>query len=217
MEATFISKRSSANMTTASSDRSYKLIVIGVSTGGPNALLKILSGLKKVRVPIVIIQHIAGNFPEMMVESMARVTPIPVKVAKEGEPLLPNNIYLSDSNKHLQLVKIKEQTKINYYFHYSKSAPVKSCRPSVDVFFDSVAQNFEDRILAFIGTGMGNDGEDGVRSIKAMKQRNVVVCQDEASSVVYGMNRCVIEAGMADKVLPLEQISGYFNSLVGAL
>ncbi len=193
------------------------MIIIGITTGGPNALLKILSGLKKIRVPIIIVQHIAGKFPSMMVDSIARITPIPVKVAVEAEQIQPNTIYLSDSDKHLELKKKIINSSAAYVFHYSKAPPVNSCRPSVDVLFNSVADCYKEKVLAFIGTGMGNDGENGVRAIRKTQQRNLILCQDEKSSVVYGMNRCVVEAGLSDKILPLEQISGYFNSLVGAL
>ncbi len=195
----------------------YKLFAMGVSTGGPNALIEILKGLTKVRVPILIVQHISGKFAEMLVESLNRITGLHVKIAEEGEIPQPNTVYLSDSGKHMVLKKHREQLNTVYRLHYDLGEPVRSCRPSVDVLFNSLAENFEDRMLIFVGTGMGCDGLDGVKKIKELHPRTRVITQDEKTSVVYGMNKAVVEAGLSDRSMPINEIALYLNTIIGSL
>jgi two-component system chemotaxis response regulator CheB len=195
----------------------FSLVAIGVSTGGPNVLIETLKGLHKVQVPIVIVQHISGNFPEMLVESLNKVTNLQVKLAEEGDLLMPNVVYLSKSDKHMTFQKVRESFETVYRIHYDDSPPIKSCKPSVDVMFNSLAEVFTEKIFAFIGTGMGNDGVDGVKKLKELNPKSKVVTQDEESSVVYGMNKAIVDAGLSEKSIPISELAPYLNSLVGAL
>jgi two-component system, chemotaxis family, protein-glutamate methylesterase/glutaminase len=161
----------------------YSLIVIGISTGGPNTLSQIIQNLHKIKVPIVIVQHIAENFPQFLVNSLQKLTSIPISVAKEGEEPSSNHIYLSDGGKHLVLTEHQVNSKKVYQFSYQKTEPVKSCRPSIDVFFQSVASCYKEKVLMIIGTGLGDDGLDGVKALKQANQKNICICQTKASSV----------------------------------
>ncbi|BAU10336.1 protein-glutamate methylesterase CheB [Leptolyngbya sp. NIES-3755] len=178
-----------------------EIVAIGVSTGGPNALSVLLSQLPvDFPVPIVIVQHLSATFTKLLAERLTVKSPFPVREAIAGTTLLPGTIWIAPGDFHLRL----EQTPFSAKLILDQSPPQNSCRPSVDVLFESVAEVYGDRALGIILTGMGQDGLRGCRLIR--DRQGQILAQDEASSVVWGMPGYVVNAGLADAVLPLDQM-----------
>ncbi|MGG6265936.1 protein-glutamate methylesterase/protein-glutamine glutaminase [Leptolyngbya sp. AN03gr2] len=178
-----------------------EIVAIGVSTGGPNALSALLSELPiDFPVPIVIVQHLPSTFTKLLAERLTTKSPLPVHEAITGAALSPGTIWIAPGDFHLRI----EQTPFSEKLVLDQSPPQNSCRPSVDVLFESVAEVYGDRTLGIILTGMG---QDGLRGCQLIRDRNgQILAQDEASSVVWGMPGYVANAGLADAVLPLDQI-----------
>lgn len=174
------------------------LIVIGSSTGGPQALGTILGKLPaQFPVPIVIVQHVDAQFAEGLASWLSVETQLKVNVAAEGDMLLPGKVWLAGTNDHLILTR--ERT-----LSYTPNPAEMYYRPSVDVFFGSVVQHWPGKVLGVILTGMGRDGAKG---LLAMRQRGFdTVAQDEATSVVYGMPKAAMEMKAAGQILPVERI-----------
>jgi two-component system, chemotaxis family, protein-glutamate methylesterase/glutaminase len=187
-----------------------EMVAIGVSTGGPNALATLLAGLPpNFPVPIAIVQHMPPMFTKLMAERLSTRCALPVREAIAEVPLCPGTIWLAPGDFHIRV----KQTHSTVHLVTEQTPPQKSCRPSVDVLFESVAQVYGDRALGVILTGMGNDG---LRGCQLIRDRNgQILAQDEASSVVWGMPGFVVNAGLADAVLPLEQIMAEILRRVG--
>lgn len=178
-----------------------EMVAIGVSTGGPNALATLLSGLPAdFPVPIAIVQHMPPVFTRLLAERLTTKCALPVREAIAGATLCPGTIWIAPGDYHLRV----EQTALAVHLVTEQTPPQNSCRPSVDVLFESVAQVYGDRALGVILTGMG---QDGLRGCQYLRDHNgQILAQDEATSVVWGMPGFVANAGLADAVLPLEQI-----------
>ncbi len=190
----------------------YDLCVIGVSTGGPEALDQLIPQLdNNLPCPIIIVQHMPPNFTHALAEKLNSLTRLQVLEARGGETLKSGYIYIAQGGKHLVLRTALEG---GFYLAANDAPPVHHCKPSVDVLFRSVAAVFTGKVLAIVMTGMGRDGTDGVRMLKTKGCRCLV--QDEASSVVWGMPKSVYEAGLADEVLPLKQLGVRISALVFA-
>jgi two-component system chemotaxis response regulator CheB len=181
------------------------LICIGSSTGGPQALMNIFRGLNhKITIPMVIIQHMPPVFTSRMATSLSSLSEVVVKEARDADVLTPGVCYIAPGDYHL--VVQKDQTlKIN------QSEKVCYVRPSVDVFLNSVTENFRGRSLTIILTGMGYDGANGCSSLA--KRGEMVLAQDELSSIVWGMPGAVCKNGSAKYALPLEYFPQVINKL----
>jgi len=176
-----------------------QLLVIAASTGGPMALQKILSSLPAAtRFPLLLIQHMPGNFTPSFAERLNRASKIEVREAVDGDRLKPGVALLAPGGKQLEVVAGNR-------ILLRESRRGETYQPSADVALTSVAENFHGRVLAMILTGMGADGCRGAAVLKRKGSR--IWAQDEASCVVYGMPRAVVEAGLAEKVLSLESIA----------
>lgn len=186
-------------------DRRINLVSIGTSTGGPKALQEILPKLPKdFPTPIVIAQHMPPNFTKPFAERLNQLSQIIVKEAEEGEPLKNGVAYVAPGSGHMRVIRTKA---IETRIHISSTLEEDYIyKPSVDALMLSVAEFFPGRALGVILTGMGNDGLKGLIALKKTGGR--IFAQNEETSVVYGMPRAVIEAGIADKILPLEDIAG---------
>ena len=174
------------------------IIAIASSTGGPNALNKIIPELPEdYCCPIVIAQHIADGFVIGMVEWLQKISKVKVKVAEEGDILKAGHVYVSPPDRHMV---------VNYgnRISFVESKPRDIYHPSCDVLLTSVAMVYSNKAIGVILTGMGSDGVEGMLKVKEMQGQTI--SQDEESSIVFGMPRKAIEAGCVDKVLPLEQI-----------
>jgi two-component system chemotaxis response regulator CheB len=174
-----------------------RLIAIGASTGGTEAIREVLSQLPVDIPPIVIVQHMPEMFTRMFAKRLDEQCRIAVTEAKDRERLLPGRAYVAPGNWHLA-VRLNGRS---FESRVEQSAPVNRHRPSVDVLFDSVAECAGDGATAVILTGMGADGALGMRRIKSAGGHTLA--QDEASCVVFGMPRSAIELGCVDKVAPV--------------
>ncbi len=176
------------------------VIAIATSTGGPPALNCLLSGLPPdIPVPVVVVQHIAAGFVEGFANWLDSSVPHPVKLAEENELLKPGTVYIAPQDRHLGVARGGRVV-------LSDEDPIDGFRPSATHLFQSVARTFGKKSLAIILTGMGRDGLEGLRSIR--QEGGFTIAQDEESCVVFGMPGVAVEAGLADKVLPIDRIAG---------
>ena len=181
-----------------------EIVAIGISTGGPNALAQMLPRLPgDIGVPIVIVQHMPPMFTQSLANSLAAKCRLAVREAKQGEPIVPNTVFIAPGGKQMKIVAGADgKTRV---IKITDDPPENSCRPSVDYLFRSVAHHYVGRATGVIMTGMGSDGTLG---LKLMKQNGAtIIAQDEASCVVFGMPKEAAETGLADAVLPLNQIA----------
>ncbi len=179
-----------------------KLLAIGSSTGGPQALFTLVEGLgKAVNVPVVMTQHMPPTFTTILAAHIARLGGLPCAEAVDGEALQPSRIYLAPGDHHL----LVEARKDGLAARLSTEPPENFCRPSVDPMLRSAATACNGRVLVAMLTGMGQDGLAGTRSVIA--GGGTAVAQDEATSVVWGMPGAVAQAGLCHAVLPLPRIA----------
>jgi two-component system chemotaxis response regulator CheB len=177
------------------------MVAIGVSTGGPNALATLLSELPpNFPAPIAIVQHMPAMFTRLLAERLTAKCALPVREAVSGATMCPGTIWLAPGDYHLRLERVNSAVQLVV----EQTPPQNSCRPSVDILFNSVAEIYGDRALAVILTGMGQDGLRGCQQIR--HHNGQILAQDENSSVVWGMPGFVVNAGLADAVLPLDQL-----------
>ena len=197
--------------TAAAAGGRIDILAIGVSTGGPNALVAMLPELAvNFPVPVVIVQHMPPLFTRLLAE---RISAISGRRAREGEAgavLAPGDIWLAPGGFHMEVEKDPQGARLRLH----EGPPECSCRPAVDVLFRSVAKVFGNRALGVVLTGMGQDGMVGSQHIR--EAGGQILAQDEASSVVWGMPGAVSHAGLADKVLPLSEIADEINCRVQA-
>jgi two-component system chemotaxis response regulator CheB len=185
-----------------------EILAIGSSTGGPQALFKVLGGLGgKAELPILVTQHMPATFTAILAEHIAQASRIPTAEAHDGEPVVRGRIYVAPGDIHMT-VAIEDGKKI---IRLVKSAPENFCRPAVDPMLRSVAATYGARSMVLILTGMGSDGQKGSSTVVAAG--GSVVAQDEATSVVWGMPGAVAKTGLCSAVLPLPEIAPYLRRL----
>ncbi|MCT7983318.1 chemotaxis-specific protein-glutamate methyltransferase CheB [Laspinema sp. A4] len=185
--------------TVAGSFHGVKIVAIGASTGGPQALHTILSQLPaKFPVPVICVQHISEGFLKGLVDWLGSECHLPVKIAPAGERPEPGIIYFPPEQKHLELDNSGR-------FLHSIAGPVSGHRPSVTVTFNAVAKVYRRAALGILLTGMGRDGADGM--LELFKQGGITIAQNEASSVVFGMPREAIALNAAQYILPITDIA----------
>ncbi|RUQ28867.1 MAG: chemotaxis response regulator protein-glutamate methylesterase [Candidatus Competibacteraceae bacterium] len=181
-----------------------EMVLIGVSTGGPNALAGLLPALPgDLGVPVLIVQHMPPLFTQSLAENLTAKCALQVCEAAHGENLEPNTVYIAPGGRQMRLAPGDGGRKM---IQITDDPPENNCRPSVDYLFRSVANQFSGRAMAVILTGMGSDGMLGLRLLK--RHGCFVIAQDEPSCVVYGMPKAAVDAGVVDMVLPLEAIAG---------
>ncbi len=179
-----------------------KILAIGSSTGGPQALFAVVPGLgKALPVPVVLTQHMPPTFTPILADHIARLGGMPCAEAKDGEPLLDGRIYLAPGDRHLLI----EGEAGAYRARLSTDPPENFCRPSVDPMLRSAVRATGGRVLIAMLTGMGQDGLAGTRL--AIEQGGAAIAQDEATSVVWGMPGAIASAGLCHAVLPLPKIA----------
>ncbi len=178
-----------------------KVVAIGVSTGGPTALGAILPQLPAdFRLPILVVQHMPPLFTRLLAERLHSTCRLTTQEAAQGEPVDGGKILIAPGDFHMKVAGDGSGVRVAL----DQSLPQNSCRPAVDALFGSVAEVYGGAVLAVVLTGMGQDGMRGAKVLKA--QGASVLAQDEASSVVWGMPGAVVNAGLADMVLPLDQV-----------
>ncbi len=186
-----------------SSENITKLVAIGTSTGGPRALQYLLPYLpENIDAGIVVVQHMPPGFTKSLAERLNQLSEITVKEAEDGELIQKGWAYIAPGDRHL-LVK---QNGSNYYIELSDGPKKGAHKPAVDVMMTSITDINIPHVVGVIMTGMGADGRDGFTDLKKSREIHIIA-QDEASCVVYGMPKSVVEAGLADEIKPLDQIS----------
>jgi two-component system chemotaxis response regulator CheB len=187
------------------------VLAVGCSTGGPDALARVLGGLPgDLPVPIVVVQHMPPVFTRMFAERLDRSSAISVVEVADRTPMRAGMVYIAPGDHHLTVVRRGAEVTARL----TDGPPENSCRPAVDVLFRSVAAVYGPATLATVLTGMGQDGKKGCEALRAVGAG--VVAQDELTSVVWGMPGAVVTAGLADAVLPLVDIAPFLISRVNA-
>lgn len=176
-----------------------KVCLIGVSTGGPAALTKLLPAVPgDFPLPIVIVQHMPAVFTKKLAESLDSLCELKVCELQDGMLVRPGTAYIAPGGKQTRIVSGLPYPS----FQVNDDPPEKHCKPSVDYLFRSAVQVYKGRSLGVILTGMGDDGMEGCRLLRA--EGASIIAQDEASSVVYGMPKCVADAGLANTIASLD-------------
>lgn len=178
------------------------IVAIGTSTGGPNALATLLPALADdFPVPVVVVQHMPALFTRLLAERLNKQSAVSVHEGIPGTALAPGHVWIAPGNYHMKVARQDQAVRLVT----TQDPPQNSCRPSVDVLFESVAQVYGDSALAVVLTGMGSDGARGAQRIH--EAGGQVIVQDEATSVVWGMPGQVAAGGLADAILPLDAIA----------
>jgi two-component system chemotaxis response regulator CheB len=177
-------------------------VVLGSSTGGPEALSTVIAGLTRLLpVPMLVVQHMPPLFTRQLAARLDRLGPNHVVEAEHATDLLPGTVYVAPGDFHLEV----RTTARGARTHLQQEAPVNFCRPAVDVMFGSAVEAFGGDLLAVVLTGMGSDGRVGCEAVT--RAGGTVVVQDEPTSVVWGMPGAVATAGLAHAVLPIAEIA----------
>lgn len=175
-----------------------RLVAIGASTGGPAAIRRILMDLPRdFPVPILVVQHIAHGFAAGFAEWLSGGSPLRVKLAVDGEPIEPATVFVAPDNRHIGVARDRVVL--------SEAALIGGFRPSATYLFDAAARATRGDMVAVVMTGMGSDGVDGLRAVHTAG--GVVIAQDEASSIVYGMAQEAVRAGVVHTSLPVDAIA----------
>ncbi len=187
-----------------------RAIFVGSSTGGPKMLSTFLPDLTdKTDIPIFIVQHMPPLYTLSMSENLNRKCNASVTEAGNNTKVSPGNVYIAPGDKHLIVTKKSDGSIAT---ELTDAPPENNCKPAVDVLFRSAALVFGSACIAVVLTGMGNDGSAG---LKPLKMKGVhVIAQDEATSVVWGMPRSAVEAGLTDEVLPIDKIASRIHELI---
>jgi len=185
------------------------ILVIGVSTGGPNALAKLIPDIPAdLNVPILIVQHMPPTFTKSLANHLNSKSNIPVYEAEDGQQIEKNKVYIAPGGKHMIATRKEGQAVIAI----TDTEPVNSCKPSVDVLYESIPTVYNANVMSVMMTGMGSDGMNGVKYLKRTGCYSIT--QSEDSCVVYGMPRAVDEAGLADETVHLDKLASRVYQLV---
>ncbi len=187
-----------------------RALLIGASTGGPQAVLKLTEDLAPIveRMPVLITQHMPAMFTSMFAEHLRKKSGLDAVEAIDQEPARPGRIYIAPGGRHMRVEPYGTVARIRL----GDDPPVNFCRPSVDVLFDSAAAVYGKDSIAVVLTGMGSDGMRGASTLARLG--GAVIAQDEASSVVWGMPGSVARAGACNAILPIDKIGGALRTLV---
>jgi len=184
------------------SNKRPEILVIGTSTGGPNALAEVLKDIPaSFPVPVLVVQHMPPLFTHFLAERLNKTCPLEIHEAVDEAPLLPGHCWIARGDFHMDL----KRTATSVLISLNQAAHENSCRPAVDVTFRAVARLYGGASLAVVLTGMGQDGLRGGRAIRSAGGR--VFAQDRATSVVWGMPGAVVEAGIAEAGIPLSEVA----------
>lgn len=201
--SSFATEKSGVQGKVTSNKKLTKLVAIGTSTGGPRALQYLLPYLPgNIDAGIVIVQHMPPGFTKSLADRLNQLSEITVKEAEDGEEILNGCAYIAPGDRHL-LVK---QTDRGYFIELSDGPKKGPHKPAVDVMMTSITRIKIPHVIGVIMTGMGADGREGLSDLKKARQIHIIA-QDEASCVVYGMPKSVVELGIADAIVPLEELS----------
>jgi two-component system chemotaxis response regulator CheB len=188
-----------------------RVVVVGVSTGGPTALGAMLPSLPaSFPLPVLLVQHMPPLFTRLLAERLNATCQLTVEEASQSDLVEPGKILIAPGDFHMKLASRAGVIRV----FLDQSPRQNSCRPAVDALFASAAELYGGAVLAVVLTGMGQDGLHGAKLLKAQGAR--ILVQDEASSVVWGMPGAVMNAGLADRILPLDQVVPEILNVTGA-
>ncbi len=192
----------------ATSPLSRICLVIGISTGGPQALSQILPLLTAPMPPILVVQHMIAQFTGVFANRLDHACSLTIKEAAEGDLVLPNHVLVAPGGRHMMVAGSLARARITL----SEDAPVSGHKPSVDVLFQSAARVFQAGVVGVIMTGMGRDGADGCKTILAAG--GFTLGQDEETSVVYGMNKAAFVEGAIKAQFALDDLPGILKNFI---
>ena len=189
---------------------SVDIVVLGISTGGPQALKLLIPQLPAdFPVPVALVMHMPVGYTEMYARRLDDLSPLNVREAREGDVLRPGVVLIAAAGKHMTFRRRADGTVVTHL----DTRPLDTLhRPSVDVMFQSAAETFRDRVLGIVMTGMGSDGKQGAAWIKS--QGGLVYTESEETCVVYGMPASVVEAGLSDRSIPLGGLAQVIREVV---
>jgi two-component system chemotaxis response regulator CheB len=192
-----------------------RLLAIGSSTGGPNALFALVQSLRAgIGIPIVLTQHMPASFTPILAQHIDKLGVLPCAEATDGAVLRPGHILLAPGDRHMLVQRSdRSRSEAALNIRLTQTAPENFCRPSVDPMLRTACEAVEGRVLVVMLTGMGQDGLLGSRQI--VEAGGALIAQDEATSVVWGMPGAVARAGLAHAILPLPQIGQKILSMIG--
>ena len=195
----------------AKKDNDYKVVLMGVSTGGPGTILKLLNSIGKgFPLPILITQHIDSSFEKNLTEWLNSSLDIPVHVAKDGIEPLPGNVYFAPADFHME---IRKNNHNKLMIKLTDAPPVNYLRPAVDKLFISGAETLKSQVISVLLTGMGADGAKG--SCELRKQGAYTIGESEETCVIYGMPKAAYDMGGIMELLPLYRIADKLRLLTG--
>jgi two-component system, chemotaxis family, protein-glutamate methylesterase/glutaminase len=185
------------------------LVVIGTSTGGPAALQTVIPALPAdLRVPVLVVQHMPIGFTRSLAERLDQRSDLMVREARDGEPLAAGRVLIAPAGRHLKIHRVQGEARVLLDYE-----PLDALhRPSVDVLMQSAARTYGAAVLGVVLTGMGADGMEGLRSIRAAGGRTLAESED--TCVIYGMPKAAIEAGVVHRVAALDRIADEIRSAV---
>ena len=188
-----------------------EIIAIGISTGGPIALSKMMPKIpKNIGVPILVVQHMPPVFTRSLADSLNGKCSLEVREARDGEVLSPNTVLIAPGGKQMKVAATADGK--NRIIRITNDPPENSCKPSVDYLFRSVAYHYVGRATGVIMTGMGTDGNTGLRLMK--RNGSFIIAQDELSCTVFGMPKEPIESGIVDVISSIDTISAVITNTV---
>jgi two-component system chemotaxis response regulator CheB len=203
-------KLRSVNADAVLSTKQFEAVVLGISTGGPFSLQQVIPMIsEKINLPMIIVQHMPPKFTKSLANRLNSISKVNVKEAEDGELLQRGTVYVAPGGFHITFKK-EGLGKVRVILEEEPSNSLY--RPSVNIMMSAAANTWGGRTLGIIMTGMGKDGLEGAKVLKSKK--GVLIAQDEESSVVWGMPRAVIDAGLTDIVAPLEKISKLINKVI---
>lgn len=181
-----------------------KIVAIASSTGGPKSLQSVIPRLPaELQAPVLVVQHMPKGFTASLADRLDCLGEIQVKEAQEGEELQNGSVYLSMGGNHMNA---RPGAGGRTVIHYSDEPSREGVKPCANYMYESLMECGYDEIICVVMTGMGADGTEGIKNLKSKKKVHVIA-QDQETSVVYGMPRSVAKAGLADQIVPLEQIA----------
>lgn len=190
------------------------VVAIASSTGGPKALQSVIPKLPAdFPVPVLVVQHMQAGFTKPLAERLNGISALTVKEAEEGETLKNGYVYLSKSGMHM---RVKKKPGACHVIHYTDEPSREGVKPCANYLFESLADSGYEDIACVVMTGMGADGRDGIRYLKT-KKKITVIAQEKSTCAVYGMPRSIVEAKLADKIIPLDEITKEIMNSMGVM
>ncbi len=181
-----------------------KVVAIASSTGGPKALQSVVPRLPaELDAPVLIVQHMPKGFTASLAERLNSLSPLEVREAAEGDEVKAGTVYIAMGGMHMNVVVSAAGKQV---IHYTDEPAREGVKPCANYMYESLADSRYDQVICVVMTGMGADGTAGIRNLKSRKKVHVIT-QDQATSIVYGMPKSAVNAGISDQIVPLDHIA----------